>query len=396
MTETARISGISRVSAALRQRLTPVGTWPAAGTVDAHVRAEQVRVLFQQAPPAQLLALVAVAVVAYALWGVSSHTRIVIWVSVITAMTIGRVSLSLAFHRRQPPPDGMVWWERAFLLSLATICLAWGLGGWWIMPRDSLIHQAIVYFFLIGVAGGAVATYAAHTAASSIAVVVLMLPATLGFALEPVLELRALAAGGLLYLGAALRSTRSFGFFLRKTFQLSYDLHKAYGRARELAHTDELTGLANRRAFLEHGKATFDQARRYKRSLSLVMFDIDHFKRINDTHGHAAGDEVLRAVAAAVRRIARSADSAGRLGGEEFALLLPETFRDAAAQLAERLRREMADLAIEMPGETLRVTCSFGVAEQGPDAPSLDALLDRADQALYRAKAEGRNRVVQH
>jgi diguanylate cyclase len=238
--------------------------------------------------------------------------------------------LGLVFSRRAPGPEAMVRWERAFVGSLAAVTLAWGLGGWLVMPADSPVHQAIVYFFLMGVAGGAVATYSAHAVAAGLAICALMLPATIGFALQEALELRLMAAGGALYIVAALRSMRGFGFFLRRTLQLSYELQQAYARVREQAHTDELTGLANRRAFVEIGTAATDQARRYHRPLALLMMDIDHFKRINDTFGHALGDAALRAAAGTLRQAARRADTAGRLGGEEFALLMPETTLDQA------------------------------------------------------------------
>jgi diguanylate cyclase (GGDEF)-like protein len=376
-----------------RARLTPITPWPAAGSLDAHIRAEEVRVVFQQAPPAQLISVVAAAVICYALWGVAGHARLLLWMGAIAVSVVGRISLSLAFRRRAPTVEQMPAWETAFVLSLAVVSLVWGLGGWFVMPRDSLIHQAIVYFYLMGVAGGAVATYSAHALASAVAICALMLPVTIAFALQNVLELRVLAAGGVLYLAAALRSTRSFGFFLRQTFQLSYELNQAYGRARELSRTDDLTGLANRRAFVDLGTTALDQARRYDRALSLVMFDIDHFKQINDSNGHAAGDAVLRAVAGAVKQAARAADTPGRLGGEEFALLLPETGAAAATGLAERLRRDVAALAIPFNGTVLRCTCSFGVAERDQAVLDLDALLGRADAALYLAKAQGRNRV---
>lgn len=378
------------------RRLTPLTPWPAAGSLDAHIRAEEVRVVFQQAPPAQLISIVAAAVICYALWGVSDHRRLIVWISLIALCVVGRISLALVFRRRAPNLDRMPAWEMAFVASLAFVSLVWGVGGWIVMPHDSLVHQAIVYFYLMGVAGGAVATYSAHAPAAAVAVFALMLPVTTGFALQNVLELRALAAGGLLYMAAALRSTRSFGFYLRQTYELSYELQLALGRARELARTDDLTGLANRRAFVELGTTALDQARRYERPLSLVMFDIDRFKQINDSHGHAAGDEVLRAVAAAARQAARSADTPGRLGGEEFALLLPETGAAAATALAERLRRDVAALSIAHNGTALRCTCSFGVAERDAAVLNLDALLSAADEALYRAKAAGRDRVEVH
>ena len=377
-----------------RRRLTPVFPWPAIDTLDAHVRAEQVRVLFRQALPAQLISVVAVAVICWALWGVTDHARLMWWLVAVSAAIVVRLTLSIRFQRREPPPEALPLWEKVFLVSLAGVCLTWGLGGWLIMPPASPLHQALVYFFLIGVAGGAVATYAAHTGASVIAVCLLLLPATTGLAFQPVFELRVMAVGGLLYIAAALRSMRSFGFFLRRTFQLSFELHQAYGRARDLARTDELTGLANRRAFVEQGSAAIDQARRYHRPLSLVMLDIDHFKRINDQYGHAVGDSALQHVAAALRRTARAADTPGRLGGEEFALLLPETACDAATVLAERLRRDVATVTVPANGTTVRLTCSFGVAQFSGAAATLDALLGAADAALYQAKAEGRDRVI--
>ena len=377
-----------------RRRLTPITPWPVAGTLESHIRAEEVRVVFQQAPPAQLISIVAAGVICYALWGVAEHWRLLAWIGLISVCVIGRISLMLAFKRRQPTTEQMPGWETAFVTTLAFVSLVWGVGGWFVMPRDSLLHQAIVYFYLMGVAGGAVATYAAHAPASAVAVFCLMLPVTIAFALENVLELRVLAAGGVLYIAAALRSTRSFGFFLRQTFQLSFELNQAFGRARELARTDDLTGLANRRAFVELGASALDQARRYDRALSLVMFDIDYFKKINDTHGHAAGDAVLRAVSGAVKQAARSADTTGRIGGEEFALLLPETSAAAATGFAERLRRDVAALAIPFNGTVLQCTCSFGVSERDQAVLNLDALLSKADAALYLAKAQGRNRVL--
>ena len=238
-----------------RHRLTPITPWPAAGTLDAHVRAEEVRVVFQQAPPAQLISVVAAAVICYALWGVADHGRLLAWIGAIALCVVGRISLMLAFRRRQPVFEDMPIWETRFLVSLAIVSLVWGAGGWFVMPWDSPVHQALVYFYLMGVAGGAVATYSAHALASAVAVFALMLPVTIAFAFENVLELRALAAGGLLYIAAALRSTRSFGFFLRKTFQLSFELNEAYARARNLSRTDDLTGLANRRAFVELERA---------------------------------------------------------------------------------------------------------------------------------------------
>ena len=366
---------------------------PSAPTTADHIRAEQVRMLFQQAPPAQLLSIAAAGVVVWVLWNVGDRDLLRAWFTVITVVTLGRMFLAMAFQRRSPPSEAMPGWELAFLITLAIVSLAWGMGGWAIMPRSSVLHQAVVYFFLMGIAGGAVASYSAHAVASAISVCALMLPATVAFALQSAPELRALALGGLLYLAAAIRSTRTFGFFMRRTFQLSFELQQAYGRAREQARTDDLTKLANRRAFVELGRAALDQAKRYNRPLSLVLFDIDHFKRVNDSRGHAAGDEVLRRVAALVASAVRASDTAGRLGGEEFGVLLPETPLAEARLFAERLREGIRAQAITHDGAEMHVSCSFGVAQAGPQTTTLDGLLGAADAALYRAKQSGRDRV---
>ncbi|HYD71198.1 diguanylate cyclase [Azospirillum sp.] len=163
---------------------------------------------------------------------------------------------------------------------------------------------------------------------------------------------------------------------------------------RHLATTDPLTGLANRRQFLAAAERELVRVRRYDRPATVLMFDIDHFKRINDTHGHAAGDEALRHVAAVCRDLLRETDIVGRLGGEEFGILLPETDVPSAREAAERLRLALARAEIPRPdGGTLRLTASIGIAACMPGDAGIEQALSRADDALYHAKANGRNRV---
>jgi len=160
-----------------------------------------------------------------------------------------------------------------------------------------------------------------------------------------------------------------------------------------LATTDPLTSAANRRHFLSQAEQEMERAGRYGRQLGVVMIDIDHFKAVNDGHGHAAGDAVLVAVAAACRSLLRDVDCLGRIGGEEFALLLPETSLVGASEVAERLRQAIAATQVTVGHHVLHVTASLGAAERRDDDAGFDALLARADAALYRAKASGRDRV---
>lgn len=167
---------------------------------------------------------------------------------------------------------------------------------------------------------------------------------------------------------------------------------KAARQLEILATTDSLTGLANRRHFLDIADGEVQRAHRYGRALALLTLDLDHFKRINDTLGHGAGDEVLRQVADACLETVRAADTVGRMGGEELAVLVPETGADGALRLAERLRGAIAERSVPVRSGFVHITTSVGVAILWPDE-SLEDFLTRSDNALYEAKRLGRNRV---
>jgi diguanylate cyclase (GGDEF)-like protein len=157
------------------------------------------------------------------------------------------------------------------------------------------------------------------------------------------------------------------------------------------AATDALTGLANHRAVGDTLNRMVAQAGRSKTPLTAIMSDLDHFKQVNDIHGHAKGDEVLATVGAVLTNCVRESDFLGRYGGEEFIALLPDTSRSGGAMLAEKLRRAIEDL--EIPNLDRRLSASFGVAMLPGDALNGEQLLRAADRALYAAKNAGRNRV---
>jgi diguanylate cyclase (GGDEF)-like protein len=194
-------------------------------------------------------------------------------------------------------------------------------------------------------------------------------------------------------LHAQRASQQSFLDLLRvqKKFEIEKGLKK---QAEFQAQTDFLTGVFNRRCFVESAERELDRAMRFNRPLSLLMFDIDHFKSINDTWGHAIGDIVLQTVAHLIRDALRGADIFGRTGGEEFAAVLVETEGDHASNVAQRLCAAVAEAAIVPPGaERIPVTISIGLAQLNGRNISFEALMDEADQAMYAAKEAGRNRV---
>jgi diguanylate cyclase (GGDEF)-like protein/PAS domain S-box-containing protein len=159
------------------------------------------------------------------------------------------------------------------------------------------------------------------------------------------------------------------------------------------ANTDSLTGISNRRYFLSQAEQEMRRSRRFARPLSVMMIDLDYFKKINDAHGHAVGDAVLQGTVKRSLESLRQSDQLGRLGGEEFAVILPETELAAAVDVAERLRQHLAERPLIAEREAVPCTVSVGVAQLNARDHTIDDLFNRADEALYVAKNNGRNRV---
>jgi diguanylate cyclase (GGDEF)-like protein len=168
----------------------------------------------------------------------------------------------------------------------------------------------------------------------------------------------------------------------------------AVAKLQEYADRDGLTGIANRRYFEARLRDEYTRWQRYGGEMSMLLFDLDHFKKINDQFGHGVGDTVLREMAQRVAQVVRVQDTFGRFGGEEFALLLPCTPLEDAMQVAEKIRRTIGDAVVEVQGVQVPVTASVGGAAARTGVPSYDVLINEADAALYSAKRQGRNRSV--
>ena len=178
------------------------------------------------------------------------------------------------------------------------------------------------------------------------------------------------------------------------TTMFSADIRYGLNKAKLLSETDELTSIYNMRGFALIMDRTFAQAVRYSRPVSVMMIDSDNLKAVNDEHGHDAGNNLLRLIATGIKSQLRSTDVLARYGGDEFVVLLPDTGADGTRDVAERIRLSIARKPLELRDKSVPITVSIGLASYPSDGRGMDTIMQRADEAMYRAKSQGRNRVA--
>ncbi len=213
------------------------------------------------------------------------------------------------------------------------------------------------------------------------------------FGVDPVLLSVAVSAQFIVHI-LGVTSTLQLQSYRRKSYQALIDEKDAKEMVAYLANIDPLTKSLTRRQFINIAESEFHRFQRYRRPLSILILDADHFKNVNDTYGHHAGDITLRSLSLVAMEQKRAQDTFGRLGGEEFGLLMPETALDQAVVVAERIRQVWEASPVNLDGELICSTMSLGVAEAASTDQSLEDLLRRADRMLYKAKESGRNRVM--
>ena len=290
-----------------------------------------------------------------------------------------------------PQGSQVLDWENPYIVTLLLASLSWGIGAVYIMPVDSELHQAVVYFFLMGMSGGAVAVYSAHRNLTLTTIASVLLPATIWLFLQSTLISVGMAVAAAFFMLAVLRSGKVLSDAMHNSFMLSHELKAAKEIAENIAEIDELTGLYNRRVFYNQGKMIIDHSKRSDDSLAMILMDMDNFKDINDTRGHAAGGAALTHVGMMLRKTMRRSDICARIGGEEFGLLLPGSTLEGAVKFAEKLRWKIENQPVSFDGDSFKITASFGVSV---GHVSLDILFKHTDAALYQAKESGRNCVV--
>ncbi|MDX9844628.1 MAG: GGDEF domain-containing protein [Aquabacterium sp.] len=371
----------------------PTPEHPGSGAVAMQVRADRLQLLFRQSFLATFGSVGGALALSWLQHDLGNQRVIAPWLITLCLAGMVRLGLFWAYHRSTPLHRTPARWEGVYWATLVFTAGAWGIGAFLLMSRDNLLSQVITLFFAIGMAGSAISAYSAYRSMTLAAVGLVLLPTTLWLLTEPGGEQRLLAFTTLAFSIFVVRATRELSEALQSLLRLRRELEIEHRIASNAARTDELTGLNNLRAFKEQADTVFAYTRRYGLPLCALLVDIDHFKQINDTHGHAAGDRVLQAVAQRLKTALREADLCGRLGGEEFGVLLAGTDLHEAQQIAEKLRLAIQAIVVPMNDTTLHVTISVGVAEAGLACPDTTTLLAQADAAMYQAKSNGRNRV---
>ncbi len=359
-----------------------------------HIHIEKIKLLYLHSLIPAVLSGVAGLFLVASLWSSANQQHLLIWLAITLSLACIRVMLITKFHRDKPVGEAVLKWEMPYSISLLVVFLSWSVGLICIMPKNNLSALFILNTFSIGLAGAAISWYSPLR---------YLQMSTISLALIPmIIVLLTIGHEEALWVGVAAIcmyfSCMITSVLLQKTFngnlELAYDLDLAKKHAENMASTDALTVLNNRRAFFDKAEPLFAYCKRNQQPISALMLDVDHFKKINDSFGHAAGDIALRNLAQLIKTNLRDSDLGCRFGGEEFAVLLPNTNATEAMGMANMLKQLMASTIIALADENaLSLTASFGIAENGE---SVEDLLNHADKAMYAAKNYGRNHVMSY
>lgn len=355
------------------------------------IRAETLVLLFRQSFPAVFYSAVVALVLSWTLWGQVDTTLLQWWMAALAGSTLIRLLFFLQYFRVKPRGEDILRWERPFTFTLLLSSLVWGVGTAWITPMDYGVERGVVLYHLVGMAAGAMVTYSAHRLINILAMLAVLLPSTIWLYAQEDRTALGMALSATLFMVISIKATKIMADAMQRSLQMRYELHHAHQEAEHMARTDPLTGIHNRRSFVELSEQIIRHGLRNASPVSALLIDVDHFKQINDQHGHHVGDMVLQHLSTLMANRFRGSDVCGRIGGEEFAVLLADTDLDAAEYVAQQLGQSLAAIAIPTLAQPLKITVSIGVASGCYD---LTTLLRDADRAMYQAKAAGRNRVL--
>lgn len=355
------------------------------------VRADRLHQLFHQSVSAVFGSYLAAIMLCWLCWDSFDHSVVYGWIAILSVSSLLRLAMFIAYFRSPDVERTPQRWERTYWITLVLSAGIWGVGALAVIPADNLLSQALVMLFAVGMSVSAVSCYSSYSHMTLASIALVLLPCTSWLLFQSSTIQVGMALAVLVFASFVAGATRKLSEALETAFRLTREMEQAHNISTRAAQTDELTGLNNRRAFFEHAQQLYNHCKSHRLPLCVVMLDMDHFKHINDTYGHQVGDQVLRQMGVVISKSFRATDVYGRLGGEEFAVLLPDTSIEVALDIAEQVTRSIAG---SMTGPVHCITASLGVASMEAGDPDLHSVMNNADKALYRAKARGRNQVA--
>jgi diguanylate cyclase (GGDEF)-like protein len=339
------------------------------------------------APPLALIAAALLTNWVPAMWAA-------LWVVIELAIVANYIRVYRAFKRADVQPRDERRWANRIAIAHGAHMLAWSSLVFWAWQQGNFSSLIFIMMIHMGLIALTAAMSNSHLRLLTLDMIFPVL-AFLGLPLfDPTWFNVGLSLLGGCFTALMIQVGRQINAYTTEALQLRQRNEVLIAELESQAFRDSLTGIVNRRYFLATAEKHLQTARQHAHPLALLIIDLDHFKQINDQYGHLAGDEVLVAVVDACVHHLRGGDCLGRLGGEEFALLLPDATWSEAMETAERLRRATEMLAVTVGDNVVHPTVSIGLALLAATDGSLSALMHRADLAMYSAKMQGRNRVV--
>jgi len=360
------------------------------------VKSEHIRILFAAIPSSLFAILVCSSVLAIAQWHVIDHQTIIGWLTVTNLLSLLRYYMYQKFEQQRGRLIDSIWAQRAIVTSIASGA-TWGAAGFFLFAEQSPVHQVFLAFVITGVCAGAITTLSSITTAARGFVILAIAPIIIKVNLIGDNFSLAMTIMSILFVIMILVSSQRLNQIIRQSLEFRYQRELAEQTIRYQAQYDDLTDLPNRRLFLSTLHQEMAKANRHRRYGAVFFIDLDRFKSVNDSLGHAIGDELLIEVAHKISERLRQEDTVARLGGDEFVVLLPEVGIDPesagshASTIADEIRKLFTTPFI-IQGHEIHLTISIGVA-LFPGNVGAEDLLKFADVAMYRVKSEGRNGV---
>lgn len=354
---------------------------------------QQLRLAFKNSTVSLSAGIFCAFVIVVLLWPVVESQGLILWLGALSLLTLLRLGMQQNFLTREISVKDYDFWHQGFVATAFLSGCAWGCLSIFLFPEDSMLHQAYLTFIIGGVCAGAVSAYAPLPGAFTAFTAPTLLPYAIRIREMGDGEGNLMAGLVVLFLLILMRTARES----RQNFQDILDLQvRNASLTRALHHRathDSLVDLVNHGEFNRRLERLTRDNRREGGEYSLIFIDLDLFKEVNDNGGHAAGDMILKGVANILRDKTRAGDTAARVGGDEFALLLDGCPHSRALDIAESIRQDVAKLTVESGGVSYSVKASIGISYGQTGTHSATGMLKAADAACYTAKEEGRNRV---